>query len=226
VVTLRRFLVLAVLMFWQGGFTFYAAVVVRVGTEELGPLGQGFITRQVTNYLNAAGALALLVLAWDVIATADSSVPRRFGRWLTALAMAIGLVLLVVLHFSLESQLDVPNHDIRERATFLPLHRLYLWISTLQWACALAHAVLTIQAWRTEDEARANMQGQEPQNTTQLGESGELDVENEPVPRYEGGEIREGVVGGKKKVPSLTPSASPSHRSRHTTEHENCTTRI
>jgi hypothetical protein len=155
VTTLRRFLVLAVLMFWQGGFTFYAAVVVRVGTEELGSLGQGFITRRVTNYLNAAGAIALLVLAWDVIATADSSVPRRFARWLTALAMAIGLVLLVVLHFHLEALLDVETRDIRDRGAFQTLHRLYLWISTAQWACALGHAVLTLQAWQTEDGIRA-----------------------------------------------------------------------
>ena len=29
---LRRYLVVIALMFWQGGFTFYAAVVVPVGT--------------------------------------------------------------------------------------------------------------------------------------------------------------------------------------------------
>jgi hypothetical protein len=32
----RRFLVLAAVMFWQGGFTFYEAVVVPVGSEILG----------------------------------------------------------------------------------------------------------------------------------------------------------------------------------------------
>jgi len=29
----RRFLTIAALMFWQGGFTFYAAVVVPIGTD-------------------------------------------------------------------------------------------------------------------------------------------------------------------------------------------------
>src|SRR2546428_9021513 len=66
---LRRFLVLAALMFWQGGFTFYAAVVVPVGQQVLGSdLEQGFITRQVTQWLNVAGAVALVPLAWDVLA--------------------------------------------------------------------------------------------------------------------------------------------------------------
>src|SRR5260370_16274673 len=62
----RRVLVLAALMFWQGGFTFYAAVVVPVGQDVLGShLAQGFITRQVTNYLNLAGGLALGILGWE-----------------------------------------------------------------------------------------------------------------------------------------------------------------
>src|SRR5437899_2231150 len=56
---LRRFTVLIALMFWQGGFTFYAAVVVPIGQEELGSHeSQGFITRGVTNYQNRAGAIA------------------------------------------------------------------------------------------------------------------------------------------------------------------------
>src|SRR5437660_1623910 len=79
----RRFLVLAALMFWQGGFTFYAGVVVPVGREVLGSdRDQGFITRQVTEYLNLAGGIAVAVLAWDVMAAADPSRPRRWTRTL------------------------------------------------------------------------------------------------------------------------------------------------
>ena len=64
--TIRRFLVLAALGYWQGGFTFYSAVVVRVGEEVLGSSReQGFVTRRVTNYLNAAGLVALPLCAWD-----------------------------------------------------------------------------------------------------------------------------------------------------------------
>ena len=47
----RRLLLLIGLMFWQGGFLFYAAVVVPVGTRVLGSeTEQGFITQSVTNY--------------------------------------------------------------------------------------------------------------------------------------------------------------------------------
>ena len=73
--TLRRFLVLLVLMCWQGGFTFYTAVVVPIGTAVLETaLAQGWITRQVTVYLNLAGAAALVMLGWDMLACLDPCV--------------------------------------------------------------------------------------------------------------------------------------------------------
>src|SRR5439155_5028550 len=96
---LRRVLVIFGLMFWQGGFTFYAAVVVPVGQQELGShLQQGFITRQVTNYLNLAGAVALILLGWDVAATRDKSATRRWARWVAWMGMIITLLALVWLH--------------------------------------------------------------------------------------------------------------------------------
>ena len=64
---LRRLLLLLALMFWQGGFMFYGAVVVPVGSDVLGShREQGFVTQSVTNYLNGAGAIALAVWCWDV----------------------------------------------------------------------------------------------------------------------------------------------------------------
>ncbi len=147
----RRFLVLAALMFWQGGFTFYAAVVVPVGQEELGShLAQGFITRRVTNYLNLAGAVALVPLAWDVARAADPSVRRRRGRGLCWLGMTAALVALIWLHPHLDSLLDLDSQTLLDRARFRPMHRWYLWISTVQWALAVAYTALTVWAWKEE----------------------------------------------------------------------------
>lgn len=151
----RRFLVLAALMFWQGGFVFYASVVVPVGQDELAShTRQGFITRRVTDWLNVSGAVALLPLAWDVAAVPDPSARRRRGRWLTWLGMAALLVALAVLHRHLEGLLDTQAKTLRDAETFRPGHRLYLWLSTVQFACALAYTLLTLWAWRAEDERR------------------------------------------------------------------------
>ena len=59
---IRRMLLLVSLMFWQGGFMFYGGVVVPVGARILGSeREQGFITQSVTNYLNLAGAVCLIL---------------------------------------------------------------------------------------------------------------------------------------------------------------------
>jgi hypothetical protein len=144
----RRFLVLAALLFWQGGFTFYSAVVVPVGQEVLGShMEQGHITRHVTNYLNLSGAAALIVLAWDVAVVKDES-RRRWIRWLAWVGMVVTLGLLVWLHLRLDDYLDADKFN---RRAFRPEHRTYLWLSTIQWACGLVYLGLTLHVWRRED---------------------------------------------------------------------------
>ena len=149
---LRRYLALAALFFWQGGFTFYASVVVPVGQEELHtPLEQGFITRRVTVYLNLAGAVALVPLAWETVAARDPSAWRRRLRLLLWLAMAAALVALYRLHPVLDQYLDPLYRDLSDRRAFRPYHRLYLWVSTVQWGCAVLYLLLTLLTWRAED---------------------------------------------------------------------------
>jgi hypothetical protein len=149
---LRRFLTLAALMVWQGGFIFYTAFVVPIGTEFLGSAAaQGFITRQVTVDINRCGAVALALMAWDLAACPDASRSRRLARVVLFALMVVAAVALFDLHQRLEALLDVPNEAVLNRAEFRPLHRVYLWVSSAQWACAVAYLALTIAAWRQED---------------------------------------------------------------------------
>jgi Na+-driven multidrug efflux pump len=152
----RRYLALAALFFWQGGFTFYAAVVVPIGQDVLGShLLQGFITRRVTVYLNLAGAIALLPLVWDTVGTRDPAAWRRWLRLLLWLALAAALVALYRLHPILDQYLDPEYRDLSDRRAFRPYHRLYLWVSTVQWGCAVFYLLLTLLAWRAEDRRGA-----------------------------------------------------------------------
>ncbi|HEY7311319.1 MAG TPA: hypothetical protein VH643_18300 [Gemmataceae bacterium] len=148
---LRRFLVLAVLFFWQGGFTFYAAAVVPVGQQVFGHLRQGFVTRQVTVYLNYAGSVALAVLVWDLLAVHDPSRWRRRTRWLLWAGMIVSLAVLYWLHGRMDELLETDGLIILDRDAFRPRHRLYLWISTVQWAWGLLCLLLSLGAWRAED---------------------------------------------------------------------------
>jgi hypothetical protein len=145
VVVSRRILASAFLSLWMGGFTFYAAVVVPVGQDVLGShREQGFVTRRVTDYLNASGAIALLVLAWDTLASrAQRTLERRLrlGAWI---GLAGTLAVLVWLHQRLDALLDPDSFSIRDHRSFYALHRWYLLTSTVQWAFAIGYAVLSL----------------------------------------------------------------------------------
>jgi hypothetical protein len=150
VTLLRRFLVLAALMFWQGGFTFYAAVVVEVGRSQVGHRTQGFITGEVTNYLNIGGAIALAIFAWDLACL--SGLPRHYRLlWLSWAGMLATLGILAVLHRELEDLMVFQGRVITDLPYYVALHRWYLWVSTAQWAFALGYAWLTLAAWRMVD---------------------------------------------------------------------------
>jgi hypothetical protein len=148
----RRFLVLIALMFWQGGFTFYAAVVVPIG-QDVAKSTQPFITRQVAQAINLSGAAALLVLALDLVGAARETAWAHRVRWLTWLGMVAALVLLVWLHPHIDRYMDLESQEILDRKALRPWHRTYLWVSTVQWGFGLVYAWLTLRAWHQADRA-------------------------------------------------------------------------
>ncbi len=153
---LRRLLVLVALMFWQGGFTFYAAVVVPIGQQELGShLDQGFITRRVTNYLNLRGVVAVVLLAWDMAASSDRAKVRYWVRWVAWVGLVLTLAALSWLHQQLDQWLSVEMHELANPKAFRSGHRWYLWLNTLQWVCGLVYVVFTLWAWSAEDRRAA-----------------------------------------------------------------------
>jgi hypothetical protein len=155
---LRRFLVLVVLSFWQGGFVFYAAVVVPVGMSVLRPPAlQSFITLRVTHYLNIVGAVALGVLALEILFAHDAEKTRvrvRFGLWLL---MTFALVGLFILHPRIARWMDADAQTIIDRESLYPLHRLYLLLSAAQWLCAMVFTVLTLSVWRDVERKMGEM---------------------------------------------------------------------
>lgn len=143
---LRRTLLLIALMLWQGGFMFYGGIVVPVGSQALGShRAMSQITQPVTDYLNAIGAVALLIWAWEL----GSGPPRR--RRLRV-ALWLGCVLALIGQFVLHQRMDGLMLEMQaSTADFGRLHQVYLIISTLQWGLALGLLVLTLMNWRDED---------------------------------------------------------------------------
>ena len=151
---LRRFLVVQALLLWQGGFLFYAAVVVPVGTEFLQSATlQGLITQKVTNWMNLFGAVWAAAFAWDVLAAADPVRRRRLARWV-GWAGCVGLLgLLAWLHAELDALIDLEAERVRNKTAFKHWHIAYLWVVTGHWLIALVLAWLTLRAWRAEDQS-------------------------------------------------------------------------
>ncbi len=146
----RRFLVFQSHSIWQGGFLFYAAVVVPIGTEVLGgPFDQGRVTQRVTFWLNLIGIAWHLVNAWDALATRPY---KRSRMILLGLSAAI-LGGLFVLHADLDRMIDPEQPTLPKgvRAGFYFQHAIYLWSSAVQWVLGLISAWLTLAAWKKRD---------------------------------------------------------------------------
>src|SRR4051812_45734117 len=119
-----RFLLLWALLFWQGGFLFYASVVVPMANIEIGHSKQGLITRHVTWWLNIAALASLACLALDMALFSDPRPMRRRLLWATWLGMALCQAMLFVLHPRMNELLDA---ETWERQSFRSLHKWYLW---------------------------------------------------------------------------------------------------
>jgi hypothetical protein len=152
--TLRRMVVLQLLLVWQGGFLFYTAVVVPTGTRVLGSAeAQGAITARVTDWLNAFGVAGLVAMAWDMNYTRDPAPRRLAARWWLWGAGLVCQFLLIYTHQLLDAFMDPARTRVAVRESFYPVHRVYLWASTVMWVACLLWAWLTVVAWRADDRA-------------------------------------------------------------------------
>jgi hypothetical protein len=149
-----RFFWLQCLILWQGGFVFYAAVVVPIGTELLAsPATQGLITLRVTPWLNAFGVAYLLIAALEQSVADDGHSPRILARWWLWIGLAVGQYLLFPLHDVLLFFMNDGLDYVQMRPQFQFTHGVYLSISTVLWVLALFHAGLTLAAWQNTPSA-------------------------------------------------------------------------
>jgi hypothetical protein len=125
----RRFVLVVAASAWQGGFVFYAAVVVPAGTELHGHFGQGLVTQRVTHTLNLLGLLAHLAYLWELLATPGRK-PTRWALWAASLLMLGGLAAVHV-------RMDGMVGPTATADGFRAWHVAYMWLSTGQWAIAL-----------------------------------------------------------------------------------------
>lgn len=150
---IRHTLALATFALWWGGFTFYALAVIPTAHNILhSHVRVGFITQQVTHWINIAAVVALAFLLWELLGSARFTARRRrwcWGAWLTIITMQTGLFLL---HPMLDRLLDFAAREILDEPRFYFLHRLYLGLSTGQWLAAWIIWISLAGTTRLDDE--------------------------------------------------------------------------
>jgi len=121
-------LALIALMFWCGGFTFYALIVVPIGNEILGSAGQGVITQAVTIRLNYLG---LVAAALNILALRG-----KHTRWsiIAVSLFAITQSMLFALHAFLGTMFNPVTQETT--AEFYFWHEVYLTVIAIQWSAA------------------------------------------------------------------------------------------
>jgi hypothetical protein len=139
--TLRRFLYIAAVAFWLGGFTFYSAVVIHVGHHVLGSrVRQGLVTQVVTNWLNFSGVIALVLMLWSTLA-----IGRSAGWWTWRVALvawvliALVQVELLIMHPMMDGLIDIKARAIVDEVEFRRLHLIYMTSATVQWGAGIIH---------------------------------------------------------------------------------------
>lgn len=139
--TLIRFLLLLSLSFTFGGFLFYASVVVPLGTQVLGSTTQGFVTREVTNVINIASvfsSVATLVFCWAGTGGRQSASQSSVRvPLICAVTIGVSAVFLIWLHRHLDEAMAEDEFAVIDAVSFYSMHRVYLWVSTIQWLASL-----------------------------------------------------------------------------------------
>lgn len=139
----------------MGGFTFYALIVIPTAQKVLDSDREaGFITRQVTNWLNLIGAGVLLILVC-LLATGWRKLPSR-PRWGLAATWAIMLLAqigLFITHPLIDRFLEVQGHKLHHYEQFVKMHTVYLVIATTQWGAAMLQIWIMLVIWRQQDRS-------------------------------------------------------------------------
>ena len=136
---LRLFVLIVAIAFSFGGFTFYSAIVVKIGGEVLDATMQGFVTRLVTHVLNIASAITLLVFVWEAIASKNQRKSWANICFFSMLGLySLCLITLVLVHPRLDALLDPDTFAVANSDRFYVLHRIYLISNSIQWLATLA----------------------------------------------------------------------------------------
>jgi hypothetical protein len=150
-----RYLTVALLALWIGGFTLYATVVVRAGEAVIGGLKQGYVTQRVTDSINVIAIVCIVFVVIDLIVYRPHLDRWTFrARLAGVLVLIASLTLLYLFHGRMDALLDVETFKRPDRGAFRPLHQVYQLTATFMWLAFMAELGLMLRSHRLEAAAK------------------------------------------------------------------------
>lgn len=143
-----RLFLLLVWATWWGGIFFYASVVVPIGSESIGSLGQGFVTQQVSRIHN------LLSLAFLVCLVLESIRLRSAFVGILTILLSINVLLLFLWHSHLTNAMNFQVHSVP--STFYKQHAIYLWLTASEWILGMVTAAILFRTTQPADSTIQN----------------------------------------------------------------------
>lgn len=152
-ILIGRFLVVLAGAIWLGGLVFYASAVIPMAHRVLGShTTVGFITQQVTSWINVVAVIALVVFLADIFATRAAQRKRlRIIVWATWAVMAAMQASLFILHPMLDRLLDAEALAILDPDRFYTLHQAYLLGTSIQLLAGPVFLACVLAIWRRQD---------------------------------------------------------------------------
>lgn len=134
----KVWLLFLILLFavWWGGLTFYAAVVVPIGTDITSSVEQGFVTQRVTFWHN----ILLTLLTFFVFV--EALFRQSLRSWLLFASMLFVNGGLLLMHWKLSDMIDVAEASVP--SDFYRIHALYLWLTTAEWLVGLIGVIFCV----------------------------------------------------------------------------------
>lgn len=115
---------------WWGGLSFYAVIVVPIGTELIGSVEQGFITQRVTMWHNCLAVLFLFCLAVEAYSR------KSRVLWVVLILLTMTTIALSVRHRLLSTLMDFQKQSVNK--DFYAQHAVCLWITAAEWILGMA----------------------------------------------------------------------------------------
>lgn len=132
----RPLLLILLFAVWWGGLTFYALIVVPIGSSVTSSVEQGFVTQRVTFWHN------LLLTLVTFCGLAEALLRRSLKWWLLFVSLLLVNAALLLMHWKLSGMIDAA--DQRVSPDFYRMHAYYLWLTTAEWLIGLAGVIMCV----------------------------------------------------------------------------------